>query len=245
MAATALQMITAAMRIMRVLGPDQAPSAAEGVDGLYRLNAMTDALGIQRGLIYQVGQATYSWTANAASSTIGAGGSFNATRPIKVAEEGNFMRDGSTSVDYPLTWLGDRDSYDRILLKSSTASYPQWIFVDTGYPLATIYVWPVPTQTLSLYLNTWTPLQTFDTLTEQLAMPAGYQAALEYNLAEWWNGSFGTAGQMSDDDKKRAKLLLQNLRAINRPDLVARLNALPQGRGVTYNIYSDSTNASN
>lgn len=245
MTITALDMIKASMRIMRVLGPDQTPSASEGVDGLYRLNAMTDALGIQRGLIYQVGQASYSWTANSASMTIGSGGDFNTTRPIKVAPQGNFMRDGSTSIDYPLTWLGDRDSYDRILLKTSTATYPEWLFVDTGWPLATLYVWPVPTQSLSLHLNTWTPLQTFDTLTEALAMPQGYQAALEYNLAEWWNGSFGSAGKMSDDDKRRAKMLLQNLRAVNHPDLVARISPLPQGRGVPYNIYTDSTNAAN
>ncbi len=245
MSATSLDMIKRAMRLMRVLAANQEPSDTESADGLYALNSMTDALGIERGLIYQVGQASYSWAANAASKTIGSGGDFSAVRPIKVAEEGNFVRDGSTNIDYPLIWMGDRDDYDRILLKSTTSTYPQWIFVDTGWPLATIYVWPVPTQTLELHLNTWTPLQTFDTLTEQLAMPQGYQAAIEYNLAVWFAPEFGTAATITPEVAKRAALLLQNLRAMNHPALVARLNALPQGQGVTYNIYSDSTNASN
>lgn len=239
MTITALDMITRAMRIMRVLGTDQAPTAAEGVNGLYALNSMTEALSIQRQLIYEVGQQTYAWPVNNASQTIGPAGNFSTTRPVKIAEEGNYVRDGSTSIDYPLYWLGDRDSYDRILLKSSTSSYPQWLFADTGNPLITLYLWPVPTQAVTLHLNTWTPLQTFAALTTALAMPPGYQAALEFNLADWWKGEFGSAANMAADDVKRAALLLQNLRAINRPDLVARLDPGLTGRGVPYNIYTD------
>lgn len=240
-AVTALQMITRAMRIMRVLGVDQAPTASEGVDGLYALNSMTEAMGIDKGLIYSIQQISNSWTANNASRTIGSGGNFNTTRPIKVAEQGNFFRDGSTSVDYTLRWLGDRDSYDRICLKTTTGSYPEYLFVDPAFPLMTLYVWPVPSQTLTLYLNTWTPLQTFAALTDLLSMPPGYQAALEYNLAKWWKGEFGSAANMSGDDMKNASNLLSNIKSLNHRDLVARLDPALLGQGRAYNFYADGS----
>ena len=245
MTITALTMIERAMRIMKVLGVGQQMTAGEATDGLYALNSMLEAWGIERLMVYQVQQSSYSWASGNASRTIGPGGNFNATRPTKVAEEGNFVRDGSTSIDYPLTFLGDRDSYDRILLKSSTSSYPQWLFVDTGFPLMTLYVWPVPTQTLTLYLNNWKPLQAFETLTEEIALPPGYQAAIEFNLALWYAPEFGTAANVSPWAEKQATLLKANLKAINRPDLVARLDNALLGQGAPYNIYTDGAAVAN
>ena len=241
---TCLDMIKRAMRLCTVLNVDQDPTAQEASDGMAVMNSMLDAWGIERLMVYQVQQTTNSWTSGNASRTIGSGGNFNTTRPTKIAEEGNFFRDGSTSIDYPLMWLGDRDSYDRILLKSSTSSYPQWLFADMGYPLVTLYVWPVPTQTLTLYLNTWKPLQNFTSLTTDLALPPGYQSAIEYNLCTWYGPEFGTAAKISPETIKMASLLKQNIKAINRPDLVARTDAALKG-GTPYNIYSDGPAVAN
>lgn len=238
---TALDLISTSMKLMTVLGSDRAPTASQASDGLSRLNAMLELWSIERLMVYQVQQDAYSWASGNASRTIGAGGDFNTARPTKVAEEGNFFRDGSTSIDYPLSWLGDRDSYDRILLKSATSSYPQWLFVDTGFPLMTLYVWPVPTQTLSLHLNNWKPLQSFTTLTTDLALPYGYQVAIEYNLAIFFAPFFGTAAKISDDVRKIATTSKQAIRSVNTPDLVARLDPAILGRGVPYNIYTDSS----
>lgn len=245
MSVTALTMIRRAMRIMTVLGTDAQPTAQEATDGLYALNSMLEAWGIERLMVYQVQQNSYSWTVNQASQTIGPSGTFNTTRPTKVAEEGNFFRDGSTSIDYPLMWLGDRDSYDRILLKTTTSSYPQWLFVDTGFPLMTLYVWPVPTQSLTLHLNTWKPLQSFTSLTTDIALPPGYQAAIEFNLALWYAPEFGTAAKIPPWVEKQAPILKANIKAINRPDLVARLDNALLGQGTPYNIYTDGPAVAN
>ncbi len=245
MTITALDLIKRAMRIMRVLGTDTNPTTQEGTDGLYALNSMLEAWGIERLMVYQVQQTTHTWPANSASRTMGVGGDFNTTRPTKIAEEGNYMRDGNTSIDYPLFWLGDRDSYDRILLKSTTSSYPQWLFADMGYPLMTIYLWPVPTQSLSLHLNSWKPLQSFSSLTDALALPPGYQRAIEYNLAIEYAPEFGSAANLSDDVRRIAAQSKANIKALNRPDLVARLDNSILGRGSPYNIYCDNGAMSN
>lgn len=242
---TALDLIKRSMRLMRVLSPDQNPTTQEANDGLNVLNSMLDSWSIERLMVYQIQQDSYSWTANQSSRTIGVGGNFNTTRPSKVAEEGNFVRDGSTSIDYPLLILGDRDSYDRILLKTSTSSYPQWLFADTGYPLMTLYVWPVPTQTLELHLNTWKPLQNFSTLTTDLALPPGYQRAIEYNLAIEYAPEFGSAAQISDDVRNIARMSKSTIKSVNQPDLVARIDNALLGHGVPYSIFTDGVSVSN
>lgn len=239
MTITANTMIKRAMRIMRVLPVYRDPTADEAADGLYALNSMMEAWSIERLMVYQIQQVSNAWTTNSASMTIGSGGDINIARPTKIEEEGNFFRDGSTLIDYPLLWLGDKSSYDRILLKSSTSSYPQWIYYSPGYPLGTVFVWPVPTMALTLYLQTWKPLQTFTGLTDAISLPPGYQAAIEFNLAAWWKGEFGSAAQMDPDDIARAKVLKHNLKAVNAPDLVAQVDGGLLPNGVPYNIYVD------
>ncbi len=242
---TALDIVKRSMRLMRTLAPDQNPTTQEATDGLNVLNSMLDSWSTERMMIYQIQQINNSWASGNANRTIGVGGNFNTTRPTKIYEEGNFFRDGSSSIDYPLTWLGDRDSYDRILLKSSTSTYPQFIFADMGYPLITLYVWPVPTQTLTLYLNTWKPLQSFTTLTTDLALPPGYQRAIEYNLAIEYAPEFGSAAQISDDVRRIATQSKASIRALNHPSLIARIDDALIGQGQPYNIYTDGTSVSN
>ncbi len=241
---TALDLVKRSMRLMRTLAPDQNPTTQEATDGLNVLNSMLDSWSTERLMIYQIQQGSYSWASGNANRTIGVGGNFNTTRPTKISEEGNFFRDGSTSIDYPLFWLGDRDSYDRILLKSSTSSYPQWLFADMGYPLITLYVWPVPTQTLTLYLNSWKPLQNFTTLTTDMALPPGYQRAIEYNLAIEYAPEFGTAANITDDVRNIARMSKSSIKAVNKPDLVARTDAALI-HGSPYNIYTDGPATAN
>ena len=239
MTVTAVTMIKRAMRIMTVLSANEEPTDQEAEDGLYALNAMMEAWNIERLMVYQTPQVSASWTPNSASMTMGTGGTFSATRPIRVLPEGNYFHDSNNSIDYPLLWLGDKDSYERILLKTSTSSWPQWLYVDMGYPLVTLYVWPVPTQTLTAYLNVYVTLQAFDTLTEAIALPPGYQSAIEYNLALWMAPEYGTAAKITPWVMKQATILKANLKNINSPDLIARIDPAIMGRGRPYSIYVD------
>jgi len=221
MAITALQVISRSMRLLQVLPPDANPTAQESADGLYALNSMLDAWGIERLMVYQIQQANYSWAAGASSKTIGSGGDFNASRPAKIEKDGNFFR-SSGGIDYQLE-VYPRQDYDRIVYKSSTGSFPEYLFYDGGHPLMTLYVYPVPSETLTLYLNTWSTLQQFAALSTQVALPPGYRAAVEYNLAIWMAPEFGAAAKRAANDiKDEARLLKANIKAVNFPDLIAQ-----------------------
>lgn len=224
MSITALDVIKRAMRLIQVIGPDANPTAAEAADGLYALNSMLDSWGIERLMVYQVQQSNYSWASGAASKTIGSGGDFSATRPTKISDDGNFFRT-SGSIDYPLQVL-PRTEYDEIVYKSAGGAIPEYLFHDTGYPLMTLYAFPVPSQTLTLYLNTWKPLQAFTALTTALALPAGYQSAIEYNLAQWIAPEFGAAAvAAAQRSEKRAAHLKTSIKNVNQPDLISKIDS--------------------
>lgn len=223
MAATSLQMMTRAARLIRVLGTDVLLTSQEAADGLYALNSMLDAWGVDRFMVYQIQQTTHSWASGSASRTIGVGGNFNVARPIKIEPQGNFFRDSSDN-DYPVR-VYPREVYDSIIGKTDGGSIPSCLFYDDGYPTRTLYAYPVPGETVTLHLNHWLPLQVFDTLTEEIALPPGYQAAIEENLAVFWAPEWGGAAMAAAQGlEKRAALLKSNLKSLNAPSLVATLD---------------------
>lgn len=220
MSVTTNTIIKSALRLIQVLAADQSPTAQEAEDGRYALNSMTDAWSVERLMIFQVQQTTHSWPANTTSRTIGSGGNFNVARPVKV-EQGCFFRDGSQ--DYPVQVI-EREAYDAQVLKSTGSSYPEVLAVDYGFPLVTLYAYPVPGSALTLHLNTWRALQSFPGLTTELSMPPGYQAAIEANLAIWIAPEYGAAAVAAAERiAPRAALLKASLKSINQSSLISQV----------------------
>lgn len=236
--ATALTMITRSMRLARVIGKGEAPDADESADGLIALNAMLDSWQIERLAVYQIVQGSYSWAASVTSKTIGSGGDLSAQRPVRI--DSAFIAD-SNSNWYPMRVLQDRREYDGIVIKTTTSTLPGAIFMDPAFPLATLYLYPVPSAAITLKLNTWQTLQSFSTLTTALSLPPGYQRAIEYNLAIEFGPEFG-----ADIPKSVVAIATQakaNIKNLNLPSMVAQLDPgvalLGRAQGGRYNIYAD------
>ena len=235
--ATALSMITRSMRLAGVIGKGEALDSDEAADGLAALNAMLDSWQLERLFVYQIVQGSHTW-ASGASKTIGSSGDLNTTRPNRI--DSAFIVD-SNSQWYPLKILEDRSEYDSITLKTTTSTLPEYLFMDTAYPLATIYLYPAPSASVTLKLNTWQALQSFTSLTTALSLPPGYQRAIEYSLAEELGPEFGAMIQpMVSQKAKEARAAIKTLNApsmISRVDSgIARLGGLGGSR---YDIYSD------
>jgi len=180
--ATANDIISRAYRILGDLGTGEALTAAQADDGLEALNAMVDSFSIERLMIYHVRQESLTWPANTTSRTIGDGGDFDTHRPDRV-ENGTYFEDAN-SIAYAVDVIRNRSVYDNIYDKTVTSSYPEILFYDPSMTLGTLYVYPVPASSLTLKLNSWQPLQVFDSLTETLTLPPGYRRMLAYNLAK-------------------------------------------------------------
>lgn len=178
MATTALGLIKRAMRLTGALGSGETPTADEQADGLTALNNMLDAWTIRNLNVYQIQDETFSWASGNTTRTMGSGGDFATTRPAEF--EGFFQR--QNSVDYPIS-RATEEQYSAIPDKASTSTLITWIYPEMGWPLVTLYAYPVPSVNVSLHIRSWVSLQSFTAATTQIAMPQGYEDAVVYNLA--------------------------------------------------------------
>lgn len=178
---TALDLITSAAIKLGAIQSGESLTADEADDAMDILNSMMDTMSTEKGMIYQIQQESLTWSADQASQTIGSGGDFNTTRPVKI-EKGTHFRDSNT-IDNPVTILRDRASYDQLPSKTDTTTFPEYLYYEPSDPLGTLYVYPVPSANITFKLNSWKQLQSFSTKTTALAMPPGYQWMIEHNLA--------------------------------------------------------------
>lgn len=180
--ATALTIITRAMRLAGVFTKGQAPDDDEAADGLEALNTMLDSMSLERLFVYQLLQESKALTSSVGSYTIGSGGSFNTTRPTSIVDP-CFIRDSGNN-DTPLKLIS-AEQYGLIVGKTVEGGYPQYLFYDSAYSsgLGTIFLYPEPQAGLTLYINSPKQLQQFTALTTEIALPPGYKRMLEYNLA--------------------------------------------------------------
>lgn len=177
--ATAQDLITRAYRRGRIIGADQALSAARGAAGLLELNDLLDQWWNDKTMVFHILAEQFALIANQQSYTMGPGGNFNTTRPVKVVPGTKYTLSG---IDRQLAVLTDRKSWDEIPYKSLVAP-PQGIFVDEGYPLATIYFYPTPDQAYAVYINSWARLQSIAALITPIALPPGYNRLIVNGLA--------------------------------------------------------------
>ena len=87
-----------------------------------------------------------------------------------------------SSADYPLDVIEAREDWNRIGYKGM-AGFPSSVFYDSGFPLGTIYVNPIPGPQFELHLSLKQALTAFGNLSDDLNLPAQYHEAMLYNLA--------------------------------------------------------------
>lgn len=210
---TALQMIKTALRRTGALAAGETPTSDESEDARQTLNTMLDAWATNRLMVYQILQEALSVVANTASYTIGSGGVFNTTRPTKL-DDSSFIR--ISGIDYPLTLVA-ADAYAATPVKGTLSTIPYVIACDYAYPLATIYLYPTPSAAATLYLRSWKVLQSFAALTTDLALPPGYQRAIEWNLAKELCPEYGVP--VTNDIMREAVGSKLGITSINAPPL--------------------------
>lgn len=176
--ATARDILKRAMRLIGALGDGETPTASEGADGLYALNTMLDSWWARTLAVPYVQSESFTWTAGQAMRTMGPAGNFVTTRPT--ALEGAFQRDGT--VDYHIRLI-ERPEYDAIADKSVQSTQIDRIYPEYRQSVVALYAYPVPSVSVTVYLQSLARLQSFASLDTDVALPPGYERALAYNLA--------------------------------------------------------------
>ena len=228
---TARVIVKKALQKIGVLTKVQVPDADEAKDGLDTLNAMLLSWSNDSMLIYANTWETFNITANDGEYTIGTGADLDTDRPIHILAA--YVSQDRT--DYTLGIIDDV-IYNNFIWDKQTTSIPRFLNFDNGFPIAKIRLWPVPTINYELFILSEKQLSQF-TLDEEVALPAGWEQALIYNLAVLLAPEYGQqvdqiTYKMANDSKGSIRT------AINK---VTSMDAQPTGLG-NYNILSGYEN---
>jgi hypothetical protein len=239
---TPLDLINLALLDAGVIGQGQTANAEDTNNAYTRLQFLVQQWQRKRYLVFQQEELGLVST-GAQSYSIGPGGAFNVPiRPDRL-DNGCFFRQLISSspnqVDYPLELIESWEDYSRIRLKQ-LQTFPAYVFFDPGFPLGTIYFWPVPQASIyQMFVLSKISLSTLFTsqvvVLDQI-LPNEYFQALYLSLAE----ILRTAYRLPPDPMliQRAKESREVLRGANAA--LARLH-MPDSlvRPGVYNPYSD------
>lgn len=240
-AITALQLITAALKRIGVVGAGQTPSAEDASDALLRLNAMLDSFATERLLVPCIVRTTWTIVSGTGSYTIGVGGDVNVARPVFVQDIRFIDTSQDPDLELGLTMLTDQ-SYASIPQKALTSTYPQCFYYNptfTGVGLASVTFWPVPTSsTLLGCLYAPTALTQVSALSSTLVFQPGIRWFLQECLAVALAPEFGV--RVDPELKQSALDAKANYKRSNiRLVEMATTEGNYFGSRAPYNIWSD------
>lgn len=231
---TAAELIKGAVRLVGTLGNDITLTVRESLYPLEALNLLLESWSLESLFVNKVEKELFTLQAGRDPHTWGVGGDFDSARPTRLLSA-KIRIPGGVDMDVPA--LG-YDDYAAIRLKSLQNSIPQYIYLDGDYPLANLYIYPVPTAAYEMLFFSEKPLAEAATLNTELSFPPGYLRALKYSLA------LEIAQEYHVESAARIQINAQQaIAAIKRGNKrITTLEvdpALLSPRGTRYNIYRD------
>jgi hypothetical protein len=213
------------LRSLRMIGEKargDTLSSSEQTECLEELNTFMDSCANERLLCYTIEQNSLALTSSTNSYTVGTNGAFAITRPVRIVDP-CFVRD-SSGFDTPVTVL-NTEQYAEIVDKNSGYTVPDALYYDTGFSAtstATLFVYPSPSGSLTLFVNSWKQLGTFANLSTTVLLPPGYQLFIESNFAIHL-----AAGQtnVSPEVARIARESKAAIRGVNLPSPVMRVES--------------------
>lgn len=179
MLTTPENIIRRSMRLIQAIGTGETATADEITDGLDALNAMLDSWWNERIAVFAIEERSFALTPGTQNYPIGpaAAAPFDVQRPLKI--ESAYVR--LQSVDYPMLVV-DYGRWAGISYKP-LQGIPEWLYYEPTTPEGEIFLWPIPSQAMELFIGTRRQIQSFTTSNDTINMPPGYVDALCYNLA--------------------------------------------------------------
>ncbi len=179
--ATALDLITGALRKIGEFAPGETLPAADANDALATLNGMLDLWSTEHTAVYGAKENILTWVPNKGVYTVGTGGDFNIPRPLNITSMYTRLTATGSTIDMPCDIVA-APKYQSVGMKNQPGPWPKMAYYNSDVPLSFLYVWPVPTAAYELHMWTDTLLTNL-LLTDNVVLPQGYQLALQYNLA--------------------------------------------------------------
>ncbi len=212
---------TDALQKIGAVAIEETPTAAELQGAMTRLNEMIEAWNTERLAVYGVDIEIFALTPGKSTYTMGAGGDFNTSRPVRI--EKAQTRDSNNS-DFSCRYTENYQEYSQIVTKATSSVLPQLIYDDAAFPLRNLRFWPVPTDgSYSAVLYTMRQLAGFTSLSDTVIVPPAYKRAFKYNLSIELGPEYGkkatndliSLAVTSKADIKRANVTINQLQTPN------------------------------
>lgn len=219
MATSVHDICTGALQNIGAVAIEETPTAAELNGAMNTLNNMIEAWNTEKLAVPGVRPETFALTPAKSTYTIGTGGDFNTTRPIRIVKAR--IKDAA-GTEYSCEVTENYEYYAAIVVKSTQSVLPTLIYDDSNFPLKTLYFWPVPSSgSYSVVLWNMAQLSGFTSLADEVIVPPGYKRALEYNLSIELGPKYGKKATadliqlaiMSKADIKRTNISIGELQA--------------------------------
>lgn len=225
---TASQLCTDVLVELGVIGAGETASAEDLDVVLRKLERLTDNWNADRMAIYADQLLTFTLTPSLQPHTLGAsGGTWTVTGHRPVTIEG--VQITLSSGDTYKVWPHDAAWWQGLTSPSLTSASPTDFYYLPGWPLGSLYLYPIPTSALSVQLLVRGVLSTY-TLATTFTLPPGYRDAITLTLAEMCSGRpFGVAltpELQAQATKARARIFANN---ITVPKLCTQDAGMPSG----------------
>lgn len=215
---TAADLIRRALKHLGVLAAGETPSAEDQADCLVELNALLGTWANERLLVHGTRRTTHTLTPSLSPHTIGAAGTFDTTRPLRIDGAG-IIRVGE-AVETPIALLTDAE-YASLLDKAQTDAAPLRLWVEQTYPTAKLWLSPVPTTAATLVLYIWSHIPAF-VAADDVALPDGYENALALALALQVAPMYGI--EPSGTLRENAVNALAAIQRTNAPEVLVEID---------------------
>lgn len=162
------------------------PSAEDAQFAFDALNEMLSQWATQNMLVPSLQRLTFNTVAGQSTYTVGEDGDLNTTDiPITIGEGLTVRLSGVDWQVYPLN-----DGEFSQLQYKATQGRPDRFLYTTGVP-GTIEFYPVPDTAYTVSIPVSKFLGYFEQYTQEVVLPAGYEAAISWSLAEYMMTDFG------------------------------------------------------
>lgn len=233
---TPSDIINLALKTANVIGVGQTPLAQDTNDCFNQLNMMMAQWQRRRYMVYNLVTVGLQAT-GALTYSVGTGGDFNITRPVKL-ESAFFRMNKNTPlpVDYPLEVLRAQEDYNRISIKNLNA-FPQYAYYNTGFPMGELYIWPVPNNQYEIFISVMVQLEAFQTINDQIVLPPEYLDALHWNLARRICVMYGLP--ITPELTGYSEASMRAIEEVNSQIPLLHMPVALRGKSGAYNIYGD------
>lgn len=178
---TVRDILTDALLELGVIDPSETISAGAAKTALRGLNRLVESWANEDLMIVTKDRLTFGLVGGQQSYTIGVGGDFNTTYPVRPGQI-DLVSVVVNGVEIPIDVMNDEQWRD-VTVKTTPSTFPLQVWANGNYPLNVLYFWPVPTAVNPLVMTVWGQIVDFASINDDVTLPSGYEDALVYNLA--------------------------------------------------------------